>query len=329
MRILLWHVHGSWTTSFVQGPHDYVVPVDAERGPDGRGRACTWDWPASVTEVPLDDLADADFDVVLLQRPHEPALAERLLRRRPGRDIPAVYVEHNTPGAGAVTSRHPLAGQAEIPVVHVTHFNQLMWDSGRAPTVVIEHGIVDPGPRYTGREARAAVVINEPVRRGRAVGTDLLVDLVRHVPVDVFGMQVDLLHQLITCSDGSMRTFADEPQDRLHDQLACRRVYVHTHRWTSLGFSLLEAMHLGMPVVVLAATEAAAIPSDVGCVSTRPDELYAAAVRLLHDPSRAGSAGSAAREFALRRYGLGRFLDEWDTLLHDVPTRTADLKGVR
>ena len=31
MRILIWHVHGSWATSFVQGPHDYLVPVNAER----------------------------------------------------------------------------------------------------------------------------------------------------------------------------------------------------------------------------------------------------------------------------------------------------------
>ncbi len=27
MRILLWHVHGAWTTAFVHGRHDYVVPV--------------------------------------------------------------------------------------------------------------------------------------------------------------------------------------------------------------------------------------------------------------------------------------------------------------
>ena len=31
MRVLAWHVHGSWMTSFVQGPHDYVVPLDDER----------------------------------------------------------------------------------------------------------------------------------------------------------------------------------------------------------------------------------------------------------------------------------------------------------
>jgi len=31
MRILLWHVHGSWTTSFVQGGHDYLLPLTPGR----------------------------------------------------------------------------------------------------------------------------------------------------------------------------------------------------------------------------------------------------------------------------------------------------------
>ena len=37
--------------------------------------------------------------------------------------------------------------------------------------------------------------------------------------------------------------------------MARRRLYLHPVRWTSLGLSLLEAMHLGMPVVALATTE--------------------------------------------------------------------------
>ena len=37
MRILIWHVHGAWATAFVQGGHEYLVPVDAQSGPDGRG----------------------------------------------------------------------------------------------------------------------------------------------------------------------------------------------------------------------------------------------------------------------------------------------------
>ena len=43
MRLLLWHVHGSWTTAFVAGGHDYLLPVTPTRDADGLGRARTWD----------------------------------------------------------------------------------------------------------------------------------------------------------------------------------------------------------------------------------------------------------------------------------------------
>lgn len=316
MRILLWHVHGSWTTSFVQGHHDYLLPVTPERGPDGLGRARTWSWPASAVEVPHDRLAEEDIDLVLLQRPHEIALAERWTGRRPGRDVPAVYVEHNTPGGDVPYTRHPLADRADIPVVHVTSFNALFWDCGRARTEVVEHGIVDPGHRWTGEQARAAVVVNDPVRRGRAVGTDLLPALAERVPLDVFGMRVDGLADHLDVPEGRLRTFEDLPQERLHRELARRAVYVHTSRWTSLGLSLLEAMHLGMPVVALATTEAAeAVPPEAGVVTTRPEELALAVERFVRDPVLARRTGDAAREAALARYGLARFLADWDAVL--------------
>jgi glycosyltransferase involved in cell wall biosynthesis len=93
---------------------------------------------------------------------------------------------------------------------------------------------------------------------------------------------------------------------------------VHTSRWTSLGLSLLEAMHLGMPVVALATTEAVdAVPAGAGVVSTRPEELAAATRHLLDDPAEARAVGAAAREAALSRYGLGRFLADWDARLAD------------
>ena len=46
--------------------------------------------------------------------------------------------------------RHPMADRDDLQLVHVTHFNALFWDAGATPTRVIEHGIVDPGPRYRG-----------------------------------------------------------------------------------------------------------------------------------------------------------------------------------
>ena len=319
MRILLWHVHGSWTTSFVQGAHSYVVPVAPGRGPDGRGRARTWDWPASVVEVPLADLADSGYDVVVLQRPEDLDLVRRWLRVEPGKDLPAVYVEHNTPRGDIPMTRHPLAERGDIVLAHVTHFNALMWDNGLAPTAVVEHGIVDPGHRWTGELARAAVVVNEPVRRGRATGSDLVAGFSGQAPVDVFGMRLAGLHEEYGCDPARVTLHEDLPQQLLHAELARRRVYVHTARWTSLGLSLLEAMQLGMPVVVLGSTEAyEAVPQSAGRVSTRVEELHRAVRELVHDPDAAAAAGSAARTAALARYGLARFLHDWDQLLKEV-----------
>jgi hypothetical protein len=147
VKVLLWHVHGSWTTAFVQGGHEYVVPVLPDRGPDGRGRARTWDWPATVVERPPEELPDTDVDVVILQRERDLELCERWLGRRPGGDVPALWVEHNAPQGRIADMRHPGADHPDITVVHVTHFNDLFWDCGPARTRVIEHGIVDPGYR--------------------------------------------------------------------------------------------------------------------------------------------------------------------------------------
>jgi hypothetical protein len=303
VRILLWHVHGSYTTAFVQGGHEYLIPVTPDRGVYGLGRARTWDWPASVREVPLDRIAEAEPDVVILQRPYELELIHPLGR------TPVIYLEHDAPWGDVPLTRHPLADRHDVHLVHVTHFNALFWDAGATPTTVIEHGVVDPGPLWTGEISRAAVVVNEPLRRGRYVGTDLLPRL--GAPLDVFGMKVS---GLTGC-----RTHEDLPQDRMHAELARRRVYVHPIRWTSLGLSLLEAMHLGMPVVALATTEAVeAVPPEAGVVSTRIDVLRTAIRRFLDDPAEAAEAGRAARKRVLERYGLRRFLDDWDRLLLEV-----------
>lgn len=311
MRIMVWHVHGSWTTSFVQGGHDYLVPLIPGRGPDGRGRARTYPWPDNVREVPYDRLAAEHVDLVVYQRPHEIELAREWL----GRDVPGVYVEHNTPVGDVPGTRHPLADRADIPLVHVTHFNDLFWDSGRAPAHVIEHGVIDPGRLYTGELARAGVVVNEPVRRRRVAGTDLLPTFAAAVPLDVFGMKVTGLPATLGPADG-MEAFEDLPQREMHAELARRRVYLHPYRWTSLGLSLIEAMMLGMPVVALATTEAIeAVPPEAGVISTKLPTLVRALKTFTDDPELAAQTGKAARAVALARYDVRRFLADWDRLL--------------
>jgi glycosyltransferase involved in cell wall biosynthesis len=319
VRVLLWHVHGSWTTAFVHGPHEYLIPVTPERGPHGLGRARTYWWPGSAVEITREEAARAEVDVVVLQRPEEleGLAADWLGGRRPGRDVPAVYLEHNAPQGRINELRHPAADRDDLVVVHVTHFNDLFWDCGTTPTRVIEHGVVDPGDRYTGEVAAAAVVVNEAARRGRVTGTDLLGRLGASVPLDLFGMRSEQL-----AGAPGVRSVADLDQERLHSEMARRRLYLHPVRWTSLGLSLLEAMHLGMPVVGLATTEVVeAVPPEAGVISTRVEVLADAARRLIADQEQARVMGKAARAAATARYGLERFLADWDALLEEVGRR--------
>ncbi|MGA3489145.1 glycosyltransferase [Micromonosporaceae bacterium DT55] len=318
MNILLWHVHGSWTTAFVHGRHRYLVPVLPDRGPYGLGRARTYPWPAAVQEVTPQELSGAEVDLVILQRPEEYELACRWLGRRPGRDLPAVYVEHNTPKGDVPASRHPMADRDDLLVAHVTGFNQLFWDTGTTRTTVIDHGIVAPGVRWTGELDRFAVVINEPVRRWRVTGTDLLPLFAEIAPLDVFGMGVGGLGERLGLPPERLATHEDLPQERMQAEIARRRAYLHLCRWTSLGLSLIEAMAIGMPVVVLAAAEAAvAVPPEAGVVGTRLETLCDGARRLVAEPETARRLGAAARRTAADRYGLDRFLADWDRVLEE------------
>jgi hypothetical protein len=309
LDIFIWHVHGSWMTAFVQGPHRYYVPLLPDRGPDGRGRAQTWDWPSSVVEVTPEQARALHVDVVIMQRPHElDVLVERWLGRAPGRDVRAIYLEHNAPEGAIAEMRHVAADRPDLEIVHVTHFNALFYDGGSTPSRVIEHGIVDPGYRYTGELQRAAVVINEAQRRGRVTGTDLLPRFERALPIDVFGMGA-----------GERGGFENLRQSQLHAEIPRRRVYLHPVRWTSLGLALIEAMQLGMPVVALATTEVvAAVPPDAGFIATDVDRLCDALRDLAGDPGRSRAMGEAARAFALERYGLDAFLRAWDACLAEV-----------
>lgn len=308
--MLVWHVHGSWTQAFVAGRHRYLVPVAADRGDGGIGLAGR-SWP-NAREIALEDLGRADIDLVVLQRPHEAALVDRWAGRRAGSDLPAVYVEHNAPRPSAAQSRHVVADRGDIPLVHVTDFNALMWDNGRAPTRVIDHGIADPGPLYTGDVLRAASMINDPLRRRRVVGADLLEALSAYAPIDVWGMGTRGL------SGGGVTGRGDVGAPALWDQVARRRVFVHTARWTSLGLSLIEAMFLGMPVVAVGTTMAPlVIPGEAGVVSADPATLGAGLRDFMNDQAAAIAAGKAAREFATARFGLERFLWDWDRVIEE------------
>ncbi len=74
-----------------------------------------------------------------------------------------------------------------------------------------------------------------------------------------------------------------------------------------------------MPVVALGTTEVMdAVPAAAGAVSTDVSRLVTRLGELVADPDAAREAGRAARAAALGRYGLQRFLADWDDVLEGV-----------
>src|SRR5690606_22218896 len=122
-----------------------------------------------------------------------------------------------------------------VRIVHVTHFNNLMWDNNGVPSTVIEHGVVDHGHLYTGNNAKGIVVINGIVKRGRRLGLDIFKRVRDKVPLDIVGM-------------GSMEVggIGEVPNHTLPEFVAQYRFFFNPIRYTSLGLSVCEAMMAGV-----------------------------------------------------------------------------------
>ena len=311
LRVLTWHVHGSYLWYLSHIPHEWYLPVKAGWPPGFGGRTGSRAWPAHVHEVPADEVAGVDLDCVLFQSnvPFEDQLA---VLSPDQRRLPRVYLEHDPPRESPTDTRHPV-DDPEVLVVHVTHFNQLMWDSGRSPTRVVEHGVAVPDDAvYTGELDRGVVAVNHLARRGRRLGADVFEEVRRQVPLDLVGMGAE-----------EAGGIGEVPPPELPAFLGRYRFLFNPIRYTSLGLAVLEAMAVGVPVVGLATTEmvTAAENGVSGWVHTDVDRLVAHMRDLLDDREEAARLGRGAREVARSRFSIERFCRDWtDVLDHVIAT---------
>src|SRR5215213_6688548 len=158
LSILIWHIHGSYLNALTHMEHDWILPVKPGNPTGYAGRGRTFDMPAWVREVPAGRLCDEDIDLVIYQTPDNLLIdGPELLGERQW-TVPSIYLEHNTPKPDAVCSVHPAAPFTTL-LIHVTHFNRLMWDNRQLPVRTIEHtAVIDPTVRYDGRRSSGIVV---------------------------------------------------------------------------------------------------------------------------------------------------------------------------
>jgi hypothetical protein len=312
LRILTWQVHGNYLYYLTQAPHEFHVLSKPGAPPGYGGRNGRLPWGANVHDCPAARVREQAFDCVLFQsHAHYRDDQHELLSERQQR-LPRIYLEHDPPLAHPTGTVHPVADR-DVLIVHVTHYNALMWDCGAVPTRVVEHGVHIPeGIVWNGERPRGVAVINHLRRRGRRLGSDVFDAWRQAVPLDLYGMDAQ-------ASGGS----GELPYTELFAALARYRFFAHPVRYTSLALAICEAMTIGLPVVGLATTELPRViaESGGGYVDNDLARLASHSRELIRDHGHAADLSRRARAYARERFAIGRFVADWNDVFHEVTSR--------
>ncbi len=306
LRILTWHVHGSYLYYLSQLPHHFYVPVKPGRPQGYGGRSPGRAWPPNLHEIDAERIRELTLDAVIFQSPGPYAHDQYALLTEAQRALPYLYLEHDPPREQPTDTRH-LVNDPSVLLVHVTHFNALMWDSGRTPVQVIRHGVaLPPKITFTGEIPRGLVVVNDLGSRGRRLGWDVFERVRSQIPLDLVGMGSKALGGLGEISSERLAAF-----------MARYRFFFNPIRYTSLGLAVCEAMAVGVPIIGLATTEMPGVIRNgvSGYVYNDIEEMIRRMRELLARPDRAKALGEGARRYASVHFSLARFARDWDTAL--------------
>lgn len=318
LRILTWHVHGNYLYALTQVPHEFIIPVCSDGRPGYAPLGSKIPWGSNVRQVKAADLASEHFDCVIYQSKGAYEDDAPILLTDAQRALPSLYIEHDPPRPYPVDTAHWFKHDCGI-LVHVTHYNALNWDAGAMPVRVIEHGVpIAANVAYTGELERGITVINGLAHRGRRMGADLFEWTRGRVPLDLIGMESD-----------AMGGLGEVPNMNVAATVARYRFFYTPIRYTSLGLALIEAMLAGVPVVGVAATE---LPTVIlnghnGFVHTDRELLVDVMQTLIADPELARRWGAAGQATARKRFGMARFIADWQAVIAEVTaTRSAPVQ---
>lgn len=309
LRILTWHIHGSYLYYLTQTPCTFFLPYKNSTEEGYGGRTKNFPWSDNVINVPAEDVKNLEFDCILFQSQKNYLEDQYNILTKQQRALPKIYLEHDPPQEVPTDTKH-IVDDAETLLVHVTHFNNLMWDNNYTPTKVIEHGVmIDPAVEYTGEIEKGIVVINNIVTRGRRLGLDVFEKVREKIPLDIMGMGSAEAGGLGEVSLRQLPAF-----------IAKYRFFFNPIRYTSLGLSVCEAMITGLPVIGLATTEmVTTIKNDYsGYINTNVDELVDKMNLLLQDPEKAKELGRGAKQTATEKFNIERFKNDWLQTIENV-----------
>lgn len=309
LKILTWQTHGSYLYYLTQLPHEFYVLSKPERPPGYGGRSGHIPWGDNVFDMPATEASRHEFDCIIFQDDGQYLNDQFEFLTQAQRSLPRIYIEHDTPREHPTDMRH-LVDDPDVLLVHVTHFNALMWNNGNTPTRVIEHGVITPrGVHYVGDIDRGLVVVNNLAARGRRLGFDIFLETRKEVPLDLVGMHAEEVGGIGEIQHALLPAFS-----------ANYRFLFNPIRNTSLGLAVIEAMMIGMPVIGLATTEMATVIENgkSGYVDTNVATLVCHMQELVKNPALAKQLGEQARLRAIERFNIQRFIKDWNSALQYV-----------
>ncbi|WP_134090482.1 glycosyltransferase family 4 protein [Olivibacter sp. XZL3] len=317
LKVLTWHVHGSYLYYLTQVPCQFYLPVMPGRPEGYGGRSGTFKWGDNVHEISIDEVKKTDFDCILFQSRKNYLEDQFEILDEHQRSLPKIYLEHDPPREVPTDTRH-IVDDPDVLLVHVTHFNKLMWNNNRTPTRVIEHGVLIPEDvQYTGILDKGIVVINGIAKRGRRLGFDIFKEVQQHIPLDLVGMESEQAGGL-----------GEIPPPELPSFISQYRFFFNPIRYTSLGLAVCEAMMIGLPIVGLATTEMAVTidSGKSGYIHTDITSLIDKMHLLLDDPVHAKQLSNTAKETAKQKFGIDRFIQDWLRTFQQVSERATQLR---
>jgi hypothetical protein len=314
LKIFTWHIHGSYLYYLSRGNYDIYIPTRPEKTEGYYGRGETFPFGQNVIELPAEQVREQQFDCILFQTNQNYLTDQFEILSEEQRSLPKIYLEHDPPRGHSTDTRHIISDPA-VTLVHVTHFNKLMWDNNENRAVVIEHGVTQPDTAYSGQLDKGIVVINNLPSRGRLLGLDVFLEVREHIPLDLVGMGTGELG------------LGEVLHPQLPEFISRYRFFFNPIRYTSLGLAICEAMMMGIPVVGLATTELATVIENgrTGYVHTDINYLIDQMKLLLSDTEHAKQLGNAGRETARQKFNISRFTQQWEELFLAVINKQQSL----
>lgn len=313
LKIFTWHIHGNYLYYLSQIKScDFYIPYLNNNVSGYRPLGDSFRWGENIHEVPVENVKELDLDLILFQSNYPSFNIFKKDRftifSKNQQELPKIYLEHDPPRKHPTDTKH-IVDDPNILIVHVTNFNNLMWDNNNSETRVIEHGVtLSKKVPYKGDLERGVVIVNNLKKRGRRLGLDIYKTVKKEIPLDLIGM-----------NSKELGGVGDISYDRMPDFLSRYRFVFYPIRYTSLGLSLCESMMVGLPVIGLGTTELVTVIKNgvSGFIDTDVNSLIKKMKFLLDNKNYAEKLSIEVKKVAEKRFNIERFINEWEQVFNN------------